>query len=108
MKDKINEANDDLIEKNLCVVDLIGNEDDPYQDLPSFLKAIHYQRKEDIQSTKLWISKSQAESSQLIEDVQRDIERSLKDLIKAKNEQLDAKIISLTEYHNQQVSDNKT
>jgi hypothetical protein len=86
VKDKIKEANDQLIEKNLCVLDLIGGEDDPFEDLPSFLKAVHYNRKDDLQSIKLWIQKASAETSQLIEDVTEDAKGTLKDLIKQKNE----------------------
>ena len=107
VKDKIKEANDQLIEKNLCVLDLIGGEDDPFEDLPSFLKAVHYNRKDDLQSIKLWIQKASAETSQLIEDVTEDAKGTLKDLIKQKSEQLDLKITTLNDYHSQQVTDNK-
>ena len=68
------------------MLDLIGGEDDPFEDLPSFLKAVHYNRKDDLQSIKLWIQKASAETSQLIEDVTEDAKGTLKDLIKQKNE----------------------
>jgi hypothetical protein len=62
VKDKIKEANDQLIADNLCVLDLIGGEDDPYEDLPSFLKAVHYNRKDDLKEIKIWIENATKEN----------------------------------------------
>jgi hypothetical protein len=53
IKQETKEALNNLVETHMKVEDLIGGVDDPYEDLPSFLKKMHYNRKDDLQTMKL-------------------------------------------------------